>query len=139
MSLLKITYPELQRSIARHLGFDRNSAHWSADEETDINDVIARGETMFYWFPQIEGIASHKWSFLCPTEVIAFQSGVEDYPLPKDYIRMGSKFTFAADSKIVSLAEATEHDIRNLRSVEAMSGKPRYYAIRPKSQDENSV
>lgn len=133
---LKIHYDEVRREVGRALGFNRAPGSFEANETTDVADVIKAGLRDFYWPPDIEGVPEHKWSFLCPPDTISLVNGTEDYDLPADFVRLGSKFTYAT-LKQPPLAKATEEEIRALRSTDPLSGIPKYYAIRPKIQSED--
>lgn len=133
---LKIHYDEVRREIGRALGFDRDPSEFEADQTTDVADVIKAGLRDFYWWPDIEGIPKHKWSFLCPQATINLVADTTEYDLPADFVRLASRFTFAS-LKIPPLAPTTEEEIRVARATDALKEHPRYYAIRPKAQSED--
>jgi len=128
---MKITYDELQRSIGRHLGWDRNPSNWSADEITDAADIIKSGTHGFYW-PTLEGIPPHKWSFLCVTDTVAI---TDVATLPDAFIRLVSSFTLASDERVV-LRKVTEEQLRRLKASDVRSGEPLYFAVRPKQGEQ---
>jgi len=134
---LKIHYDELRREIGRAMGFDRDPGDFQGNESTDVGDVIKAGLRDFYWWPGIEGIPEHKWSFLCVQATITLVSGTTEYDLPTDFVRLASPFTFPDDSKIPPLAAVSEDDIRAARGTDGLKEHPKYYAIRPKAQSED--
>lgn len=134
---MKISYSDLQREIARYLGFDRSSANWDATQSLDVSDIILAGIRDFYWPPMLEGVPVHKWSFLCPVDTVTLSVGNGDYDLPDDFVRLCSDFTFLENDKKVRLANVDESEIRAMRSTNHRQSVPLYCALRPKSQLED--
>lgn len=131
---LKISYDELRREIGRYLGFDRTPANWDAVQAQDVADIIRGGIRNFYWPPSLEGVPSHKWSFLSPTDTVSVSKTATEYDLPSDFVRLCADFTYSHNDKGGTLANVTEDVIRSLNSSEALRGRPKYCAIRAKEQ-----
>ncbi|MEM6365601.1 MAG: hypothetical protein AAF745_14325 [Planctomycetota bacterium] len=130
---LKITYDELRRHVGRHLGFDRSPSNWEADQATDVADIVRDGVRGFYW-PKVDGVSEHKWSFLCPIATVTMSSDLDRYDLPEDFVRLCNSFTFKSEQSRRCLDKVDE---KSIRSMADRNGVPLYFAIRPKPQAEN--
>lgn len=64
-STLTITYPTVQRSVGRYLGWSRDPGDWSADEQQDFADFLSEG--MRQWaFPVRADGRTHQWKWMYP-------------------------------------------------------------------------
>lgn len=133
---LKITYDQLRRELGRLLGFDRDPTNWTTNQTDDVADYILFGLREFYW-PSIEGVPAHVWSFLCPTATISLAATTSDYDLPTNFIRLATAFTFSGDEH-PPLSIVSEEHIRALRSRDGLDKYPSYAAIRPKSHSDDA-
>lgn len=127
---LKISYGELQREVGRLLGFSRDPSEWDATQAQDAADILKAGQRHFYWPPSVEGQPPHLWSFLCPSAEVELKPGVRSYPMPSNYVRLRSDFTFGYDSGNRRIERVGELQIRSLWAKSAQDGVPRYCAIR---------
>lgn len=133
---LKITYAELEREVGRFLGFDRNPANWSSDQDQDVQDIIAGGQRHFYWPPSLGEGPAHRWSFLCPHASLSITPDTYKYSLPDDFVRVCSAFTYSEDDHNGRLVSVPDDRIRSLLSGGSRKGVPRYCSIVPRSQDD---
>lgn len=137
-SSLKIKYSELRREIGRFLGFSRTPADWDATQTSDVADVIRGGYRNVCWPTAMEGTPVHKWTWLCPSATISIVPGTRVYDLPYDFVRVCSPFTYSYNDNGGIVAQSDDFKLRSLYSSEALNGIPKYCAIRPKSQEEDS-
>lgn len=137
-SSLSIGYPELRREIGRFLGIGRDPAGWTADQVTDVEDILKAGLRQFY-FPQEAG-DSHRWSFLYPVTTLTTVSGTQTYNLPDDYGAIQGRMTFPANSGICyrPIQIVSEEMIREYAQRDTNNTRPRCAAIRPKPFDGTS-
>lgn len=122
---LTVTYSEIQRSVARRLGYPLASANRSSDEEDSINDAIRTGLRWFY-FPT--GEMTHEWSFLVKLYETTLVAGQNYYDLPSNYERVASAVSLSTNDH--PLTATTEESIRLRITGEGLSGKPEYCAVR---------
>lgn len=122
---LQLTYDEIQRKVARRLGYPLASASRSDDEETSISDAITTGLRWFY-FPI--GELAHEWSFLRQYHDISLVSGQNWYELPSDFQRIASVATVSNGDH--PLSNTTEEGVRLRINGEGLSGVPEYCAVR---------
>jgi hypothetical protein len=70
-STLNLTFTEIRTEIARFLGYDRDSANWSANQVLDLAACIKRGYRNFLLPPRTDPTqAAHRWSFLRPQSTL---------------------------------------------------------------------
>ena len=122
---LTVTYSEIQRSVARRLGYPLASANRSSDEQDSINDAIRTGLRWFY-FPT--GEMTHEWSFLVKLYETTLVAGQNYYDLPSNYERVASAVSLSTNDH--PLTATTEESIRLRITGEGLSGKPEYCAVR---------
>lgn len=124
---LRITYDEIQRKVARRLGYPLSSTVRSEDEQQSIDDAITTGLRWFY-FPNGELV--HEWSFMRRYQDITLAVDQNWYALPDDFQRLASVATVSNGDH--PLSNTTEEGVR-LRAVgEGLSGVPEYCAVRNK-------
>lgn len=129
---LSVTYTSLRREIGRYLGIGRDTADWTADEITDVNDIIKSGLRRFYW-PTVESKVIHQWSFLTPVSTLNLTVGTSVYSLPPDFGGMATGLTYGSDTRKRRVEIATEEHIRSLYSGSSgILSAPVLYAIRAK-------
>lgn len=122
---LTVTYSEIQRSVARRLGYPLASANQSTDEQDSTNDAIRTGLRWFY-FPT--GEMTHEWSFLVKLHQETLVIGQDWYALPDDFERVASAVSASINDH--PLTRTTEESIRLRVTGEGLSGKPEYCATR---------
>lgn len=122
---LTVDYNEIQRSVARRLGYPLASDNRSVDEQESINDAIRTGLRWFY-FPA--GELTHEWTFLRRYHEIALVVGQNWYELPSDYQRIASSASVSVNNH--PLRATTEDGIRLRINGEGLSGSPEYCAVR---------
>jgi hypothetical protein len=64
-STLTLGYTDFQKTVGRLLGYGTTTASWSADQVSEVDDIIQSGLRQFY-FPPYEQFSGfpYKWSFL---------------------------------------------------------------------------
>lgn len=76
---LSADYEELRRVVARYNGLDRDPGVWSADETTDMTDMIRAGLRKFLTPPVLPRESTpHLWSFLKPIATITTSASYND-------------------------------------------------------------
>ena len=133
---LNVTYTSLFREVARFLDAGRSSSDTDSTEETDIADVLASGQRMFY-YPTLnlnpnnesESREIYRWSFLEKKQEIVTEAAINNYQLPDNFTSVISDFVYEDDSGRAPLALVGENRIRNLVSNEAKTGAPTYCAV----------
>ena len=137
-STLSLTYAEIQREVARFLGWDRDPTNWAADNSTDFADILKAGLRRAYFPPPAgQGSVPFGWSFLRPTATFNTADTDYDYDLPDDFsgIVEDGSFTFAVGSNKRALKKIDDAELRRLQALDNQTGDPTYYAIRPKAHD----
>lgn len=141
---LGLTFLELKRYVGRYLGFDRDPTNWSANESTDVNDVIKDGLRLFYRPPRLpeEGKA-YQWSFLRPHGNVTMMPSQDDYLMPEDFAGIdGALYFVQADFATIEVTIVNEHRIRALRQrhwYNTTQYYPRYAAIIPNQTEGEST
>ena len=130
---LSVTYDDLRREIGRHLGWGRDPDSWADDQQTDCDDIIARGLRSFYYPRPAEGQGQHIWTFLRRVESIALAASTRSYDLPDDFGGSATDLTFADGSKNKPATQVSEEHIRALYAQSVATGTPKYFAIRVRS------
>jgi len=122
---LTATYSEIQRSVARRLGYPLSSDNRSVDEQQSIDDAI---RTALRWFYFPTGEMTHEWSFLVKLYQTELVVGQNWYSLPDDFERVASAVSASINDH--PLTGTTEESIRLRVAGEGLSGKPEYCAVR---------
>lgn len=135
---LTLTRTILLRHVGRHLGYDRDSANWSSNQTSDVNDIVDRGVAQFYNPPILPGeAAAHRWTFMRPTAYISTEASVGDYDLPEDFGGMDGDLFYADDTAgIGAICKVSDQRLMSLREGGyETTGYPRHYAISPVPSD----
>ena len=125
--MLNCTYDELQRAVARRLGYPLLETNQSADEKQSIADCIRCGLRWFY-FPTGEN--THVWSFMRRYLEITLVDGKTWYGLPDNFARIAERPTISSSSMPVAVTD--EAGIRLRLNGEGSKGTPAYCGIRSK-------
>tara|TARA_R110002012_G_scaffold151096_1_gene311014 strand:- start:282 stop:1385 length:1104 start_codon:yes stop_codon:yes gene_type:complete len=138
-SSLSLGLTDLRKEVGWYWLGERTSGNWSADELTQIDDIINSGLRQFY-HPSPGGLApkGYKWSFMEPTTTLSTVAGTKDYTLSANFGGMIGVATYATSDDRWSPIETTgEARIRLLRQRDSGSEQsdPRFMAIRPISSD----
>lgn len=141
---LGITYGQLRREVGRYLGFDRDSANWTADEAQDVNDVLDSGLRQFYFPPRLDGdTLAHQWNFLQPQVTLTLVVDQDDYDMPAEFAGFVGDVHYVNESWAPTpLRLVNEAKILQLRSSELNDSSgyyPRYAALVAKSSDETAA
>lgn len=134
-STLSLSLTDLRKEVGWYWLGERASGNWSADELTQIDDIINSGLRQFY-HPSPGGLApkGYKWSFMEPTTTLSTVAGTDDYTLSANFGGMIGVATFAtADNRWSPIEITGEARIRLLRQRDSGTAQsnPRYMAIRP--------
>lgn len=134
-SSLSVGRPELRREVGRFLGIGRNPDNWSADEVTDVDDLINAGLRNFY-FPEVNG-ETYEWSFLRPITTLTTVAGTSAYDLPDDYGAHFGRLTYPAGSSTFypPIPIISEEMLRSRAANLSTSSHPKVAAVRPKAYD----
>ena len=138
-STLSLSLTDIRKEIGWYWLGERASGSWSADELTQIDDIINSGLRQFY-HPAPGGLApkGYKWSFMEPTTTLSTVAGTEDYTLSANFGGMIGIATYAtADNRWSPIETTGEARIRLLRQRDSGTAQsnPRFMAIRPMSSD----
>lgn len=142
---LSLTFDSLRRELGRFLGFrigtnDSVSA-WSAEQISDVNDIIKSGLRLTYW-PVIQteqGASVYQWSFLKKRSTISLAPGTNTYDLPADYNGMITWPTYPEGSGKRIFERQREDDLVALYAKNDQSGVPVYCAVRAKETAYNGT
>jgi len=126
-------------SLRKELGWfwlgERTAANWTADEITQLDDMIASGLRNFYHTPPTQNTPKgYKWSFMEPTTTLSLVANTADYTLSANFGGLIGEMTYSADDNRWFPIETTgEHRIRTLRQRDysSISSDPKLAAVRP--------
>jgi len=126
-------------SLRKELGWvwlcERTAANWTADEITQLDDMIASGLRNFYHPPPTQNTPKgYKWSFMEPTTTLSLVANTADYTLSANFGGLIGEMTYSADDNRWFPIETTgEHRIRTLRQRDysSISSDPKLAAVRP--------
>lgn len=129
---MSVTYDSLVRAVGRFLYDDLTSTSWTADQITNVDDVIAAGLRRFYWPPTPDGVPAHEWSFFRKYGSLTLAAGDYDYNLASDFSMLTAPPVLSGYGMLdrvepgVLLAQKYRKDL---------SGTPEQFAIRPKTPE----
>jgi hypothetical protein len=126
-------------SLRKELGWfwlgERTAGNWTADEITQLDDMIASGLRNFYHPPPTQNTPKgYKWSFMEPTTTLSLVANTADYTLTANFGGLIGEMTYSADDNRWFPIETTgEHRIRTLRQRDysSISSDPKLAAVRP--------
>ena len=130
---MSVTYGSLVRAVGRFLYDDLTSTSWTADQITNVDDVIAAGLRRFYWPPTPDGVPAHEWSFFRKYGSLTLTAGDYDYDLASDFSMLTAPPVLSGHGMLdrvepgVLLAQKSRKDL---------SGTPEQFAIRPQTPDQ---
>ncbi len=134
MGSLLIDYATLRREIGRFLGIGRDPTAWTADNISDVSDILRAGLRSFYWPPPLQqGAMRHAWSFLFTKGTISATANVADYDLPADCTGIIRGAVTQLGVVAIKAIAIPEDEIRALRSNASLTGSVRYFAVLPKT------
>ena len=125
--MLNCTYDELQRAVARRLGYPLLATNQSTDEKQSIDDCIRCGLRWFY-FPTGEN--THVWSFMRRYLEVTLKVGETWYSLPDSFARLAERPTVSGST--IPVAVTDEAGIRLRLNGEGLAGTPLYCGFRSK-------
>lgn len=132
---MRMTYQDMQKRVARYLGYGEVSTAWSEEQENQLERIVVDGVRQFLT-PDTVVIhgreVSHEWSFTKRRNgSIDTVAGTTEYEFPAgvgaDII---GPMTFSADSGYPPLVRVTDGDIRRMRSESDDQGRPRVWCVR---------
>jgi hypothetical protein len=129
-SSLSLAYQNLQEEVGAFLGFTSDSTAWSDYEKGEIDRIIKKGLSMFYWPAPLPGMRnSHEWSFLRAVGEIETEANVYEYDLPDNFGVADSTMSIEPPSGHAAIAVMSEAHLRRLRQPYEKFGVPRIVAI----------
>lgn len=140
-SSLSLGYPDFQKQVGEMLGFGRDSADWSAEETSQVDEIIAAGYRQFLFPSLISGQRdAWEWTFLRPVTTIDTVADQGDYDLPDDFGSIDGDLTFGSNTQgYESIPIAGEGVIRRYRhQLGIQTARPRQAAVRPKASDQTT-
>lgn len=141
MADLTISRADIERYLARHLGWHPEKGEWDGTTQSDADAIIAQGLRWFYNPPILpDEKVAWEWSFMKPTFYFQTRTGVDNYDLPDDFGGIHDKLTYHRnDSAICEVTHSSEYRIRSLRQTNdatvIRTGYPELYAILPHPSD----
>lgn len=94
VTTLSVTRNDIARYVARKNYWDASSL--TAEQTTNMADIIASGERMFYYPRILPGeSAPHVWSFMRPTFRTTILANIGDYDLPQEFAGFDGPLSFA--------------------------------------------
>ena len=134
-STLSMNQTTLRKEVGWFWLGERTAGNWSADEITQLDDIIASGLRSFYHpTPTQNTPKGHKWSFMEPTTTLVLTAGTADYTLSPNFGGLIGTMTYSADDNRWFPIEITgEHRVRTLRQRDysSISSDPKIAAVRP--------
>lgn len=119
---LSVTRTDLQRAVARVMGWDRDPNLWQPDETTDGNDWIKAAERRVY--------SAHVWSFLTPTVGVTLTQGLETYDLPDDFAAIEGPIYYAGNyANLAPIRQASLSLLWANGSAIVSTGQPKFFAV----------
>lgn len=129
---LSLSFTDFRSRTARYLGWSPDSADWSSDETSRLDEIVQSGYRQFLNPPVLPNVPKHRWSFLRPVTTLAMSANIYAYTLPDDFGGIEGTFRFAAtDNRLGPIQIVGEGQIRALREGNTTTGAPQYAAIRP--------
>lgn len=131
---LSITRAEIKRAIARKNYW--NPAALTAEQTTNLNDIIRSGERTFYYSALLPGSNKiHVWSFMRPILSLQLVADKGDYDLPEDFGGFDGALQFRDFAFDLPLIETNISHVLALRSQSQFStvqqGQPTRFAVYP--------
>jgi len=134
-STLSLNLTTLRKELGWFWLGERTAANWTADETTQLDDMIASGLRNFYHPPPTQNTPKgYKWSFMEPTTTLSLVANTADYTLSANFGGLIGEMTYSADDNRWFPIELTgEHRIRTLRQRDysSISSDPKLAAVRP--------
>lgn len=116
------------------LGTDCNYNTWDNYQLGIVDEMIQSGLFQFYYPPSTGQKVPYEWSFLKPEATIATLNNDFDYDLPSDFGGIVQDFTYTTADAVRKPKLVSPEDIMAHRgNVAAVTGPPKYIAIRPKT------
>ena len=138
-SSLSMGYPEFCAEIGHFLGYSRTSGNWTAGQLAEIEAILNSGYRQFLTPPPLPGEQmSHEWSFIKPTTTLALVANDYDYTLPDDFGGIIGCFHWDTSNLWPAIEERTPQQILEMRQGSTTTGRPLYFAIRPRYSDGTS-
>jgi len=139
---LSTGYSDLTAIVGRFLGYGSTSGNWSTAQNNEIDEYVQSGVRRVYYPPAIpnlpQDMIGYEWSWLRPTTTLAITSGTSDYDLPDDVGRIVGCFYYPEDEFKTSIQEVSVGRILAHRASENLSGYPREFATRFKTEDRTT-
>jgi hypothetical protein len=134
---LELSRADIERYLARHLGWHPERGEWDATTQADADAIIGQGLRWFYNPIVLPGEkVAHQWSFMKPTYRFSTVSGQTEYDLPDDFAGIEDRLTYhRSDSAICEVQHTSEYRIRSLKQSNdagvVRTGYPELFAVMP--------
>lgn len=138
-STLSITYNTLRREVGHYMGWftgtGRDPNNFTAENNTDFDDILARGLRMFYFPPTDAETPNYEWSFLSKEGSVTLASTDFTYDMPDDFcgVVKDNSVTYASGQNQRAPQITDESFLRKMQAMDSQSGYPKYYSISPKT------
>ena len=129
-------YNDLKSAVGDQIGY--GVGDWTPDQEREIDLIVKRAYTQYLYPPPIDGVGVHTWNFLRPKFSLTTDDGVQDYDLPRGFVRFTGDLTYSdPDTGWVRINFVSEGEIRALRmrTAATISDYPTHAAVRAKAHD----
>ena len=138
------TYTSLCVAMADFLGIGRNTEgtgnEWDTADEHRLSEVINSGYWQFLYPPILQNESTaHRWLFMRPDYPFSTVASTYLYDMPADFGAIAADIHYATnsdDSRVIR--QVSPGIIDRERSKNSVSGRPAYFAMRPKSVAETS-
>jgi hypothetical protein len=137
MPIYELNYINLLVAIADFLGWGRNNEglgdDWDNQTYRRLDDVVDAGYMQFIYPPIAEGEkTAHRWSFLRPSATIDTEADSHRYELPANFGAIIGDMHYDPDELDPAIIRHTSPGrIDSMRSIDSMTGRPAWFAIRP--------
>lgn len=125
---LAVSYLDLQKVVAKFLGYDYDNLLDSQRDE--IDSYIQSGVRNFYYPPKMEGVdESFEWSFIRQRGAVVTEAGVDTYPLPEGFGRVAGQLEYEGIRKNTVPVIPYGDVYHMLQSNGSRVGAPRFAAV----------
>jgi len=134
-STMALSYTDYVAEISRFLGY--GSAP-TGDRLDHVLRILKMGYHQFLYPPVLPGErTAHEWSFLAPVATLGLVADSYQYDLPDNFGSLrGVGMTYPADNSYpMKVNRVSEGDLRIYRAKYIKTADPKWFGIRPKSND----
>ncbi len=128
MADLKLCFGDVYKEVSRFLGWGISP---SGQNLTDAKAITHAGYRKFLYPINAQTGKQHLWSFLLKNTTLLLEGSRWQYPLPTDFDRVYTRFTYDTDDQYMALRKVSGSEILSRRAGVESQGAPCYYAIQP--------